>query len=315
MTPELVKETRRLLPGVDLRKAWGFTELGGMATQGQATPDRRVGRPVANTRVYVLDNDLQPVPIGAIGELCVAAAHLARGYLDRPELTAARFLTDPFQLPDKVPLYRTGDLGRLNWDGTIDFLGRRDHQVKVRGYRVHLGEVEAALLSHAGIAEAAVVLQATEEHERLLAYVARKPSSQVPEAELRAHLSQRLPQYMVPAFISFLTSLPLTDSGKIDRQALPAPVTEPSMTPEYSAARDDIERFLVHVWSASLGLPSLGIHDHFLELGGDSIFAVHVVAQVWDELKIELPVMALFEYPTIAQLAAVISERLRATTA
>jgi len=256
-----------------------------------------IGRPVHDTRAYVLDPWLERLPVGVPGELCLAGAGLARGYLGRPELTAERFVPDPFSEEPGARMYRTGDLARLRSDGELDYLGRLDHQVKIRGFRIELGEVEAALARQPGV-ESAVVLAREDVpgDKRLVAYVVGEA------ADLREALLRELPEPMVPSAFVFLEELPLTPHGKVDRRALPAP--EASHEAEISLERSPAEELLAGIWSALLRVSAIGPRDNFFDLGGHSLLATQVVSRVREVFGVELPLRALFETPTLAALAA-----------
>jgi amino acid adenylation domain-containing protein len=267
-----------------------------------------IGRPIANTRVYVLDDGFRPQPVGVPGELYVAGAGVARGYLDRPGLTAERFLPDPFSSRPGARLYRTGDRARWRADGTLEYLGRLDAQVKVRGFRIEPGEVEAALAAHPGIREAAVVAREDAPGDRrLVAYVVAGQGAAPDAAELRAHLAGRLPVYMVPGAFVVLESLPLTPSGKLDRRALPAPEQGPAED-QYVAPRTPIEETLAGIWREVLGLERVGVRDRFFELGGHSLLATRVVSRIRGAFGVELTVRAMFEHPTVEGLAGLLSK-------
>jgi amino acid adenylation domain-containing protein len=257
-----------------------------------------IGVPLPNCCVYVLDERMQPVPIGDAGELYVGGLGLARGYFNQPALTAERFVANPFG-PWGSRLYRTGDRVRWRADGVLEFVGRLDRQVKIRGQRVELGEIEAVLLEHAAVATAAVVLR----DHRLVAYlVARK--GPVPAAELRRHLSERLPEAMVPAAFVWLRALPLTVSGKLDRRALP----EPHWAGEsaYHPPRGPVEERLARLWQELLGVPRVGRQDSFFELGGDSLLAVRLFSEIRRLTGHDLPLAALFRFGTVENLAALL---------
>jgi amino acid adenylation domain-containing protein/FkbM family methyltransferase len=269
-----------------------------------------IGRPVANTRVYVLDESMELVPEGVAGELYIGGDGLARGYLNRGDLTAERFVPDPFSGEVGARLYKTGDLVRYLPGGEIEFLGRLDHQVKLRGYRIELGEVEAALVGLEGI-EAAVVLAREDEpgQKRLVAYVTpeRGASGESSVAEafsaLRAALQTRLPEYMVPAQFVMLDSLPLTPNGKLDRKALPAPAGALASDDAYLAPRNQTEELLAGFWAELLGLERVGVRDNFFELGGHSLLATQFMSRVRRAFRVELPLRLLFERPTVESLA------------
>ena len=311
MVPALAARALAAAPDLALHNSYGPTENGIYTTvhrvgrsSGRASVP--IGRPVAGTRVAIVDRDLRPVPLGAAGELVTGGAGLARGYHRRPAATAERFIPDSF--PDGVGggrLYRTGDLARWLPDGTLDFLGRADRQVKVRGFRVEPGEVEAALLGHPAVAAAAVVLR----DGRLTAYVvgAGADGPRSPEgAALRAFLAERLPDFMVPALVVPLDALPLTPRGKLDRAALPDPRAALAVAEgaEEAPPSSAVEAVLLAVFREVLGVERIGVHDRFFDLGGDSILALRAIARAAEE-GIELGPRQLFEHPTIASLARV----------
>ncbi|MES2939619.1 MAG: non-ribosomal peptide synthase/polyketide synthase [Pseudomonadota bacterium] len=255
-----------------------------------------VGRPVANTRIYLLDAHGQPVPIGVVGELYIAGDGVARGYLNRPELTAERFLQDPFA---GGRMYRTGDLARYLPDGNIEFLGRNDFQVKVRGFRIELGEIEARLAQISGVREAAVLAREdTPGDKRLVAYVVANADVQV--SELRAQLCGVLPEYMVPAAFVQLDALPLTPNGKLDRRALPAPDALAYAQQAYEPPEGETETALAALWSELLDLPRVGRHDDFFALGGHSLLAMRLLSRLRTDLGVELPLSQLFEHPQLS---------------
>jgi amino acid adenylation domain-containing protein len=270
-----------------------------------------VGRPLPDLALRVLDRHLRQVPIGVPGEICIGGAGLARGYLGRPGETAARFVPDPWQSIGRggepgSRLYRSGDLGRLRGDGDLEVLGRIDHQVKVRGFRIELGEVEAALLTHPGIRESAAAALESPDGEgerRLVAWVVPR-GEEVPAAELRAFLKERLPEPMVPASIVALSALPLTAHGKLDRRALPAPGRAPALRERaFTPPRTPVERAIAASWAAVLDLPRIGLDDDFFALGGDSIRGIQVRVRA-EELGVRFTLEQLFRYPTLRELAA-----------
>lgn len=267
-----------------------------------------IGRPNANNRVYVLDSHMQPVPIGVAGELCLGGVAVGRGYWSRPDLTAAKFLPDPYSGVAGARVYRTGDLGRFLHDGTLEFLGRADQQVKVRGFRIELGEIEAALLEAAAIKEAAVVFREDSSGERrLVAYFVVQPDQEVSIMQLREHLGRSLPDYMIPAAFVSMESLPLLPSGKLNQRALPEPGSEKSeLGQDYTPPANDVEKKLTEVWASILGIRQMGIHDNFFALGGDSILSIQIVARA-KEAGLHFNPRQIFQYQTIAELATVTS--------
>ncbi|MFE1961871.1 amino acid adenylation domain-containing protein [Streptomyces sp. NPDC059479] len=277
-----------------------------------------IGRPVAGTRAYVLDADLRPVPAGVPGELCLGGVRLARGYHGRPELTADRFVPDPLGTEPGQRLYRTGDLVRHRPDGTIEFLGRIDHQVKIRGLRIELGEIEAALVRHPAIQEAvAVAAEVAPGDKRLAAYLVARPDSSVPDVgELRSHLGELLPEYMIPSLWVTLPALPLTTSKKVDRKALPDPVlARTDGGREYVAPRDPAEETVAAIWCEVLDMARVGALDDFFALGGHSLLATRVLARIREAFAVDLPLRRLFEATTVAGLAEAVSEAVEAEIA
>ncbi|MGK5520022.1 amino acid adenylation domain-containing protein [Micromonospora sp. URMC 107] len=264
-----------------------------------------IGRPVPGTRAYVVDEHLDPVPVGVPGELLLGGARLARGYLARPGLTADRFVPDPFGDGPGGRLYRTGDLVRYRPDRTIEFLGRIDQQVKIRGFRMELGEIESALAEHPAIRAVAVVARETQPGEKgLVAYLVCRDGAPPSVGELRAHLGERLPDYMVPAQWMVLDALPLTTSKKVDRRALPAPTpvrADPGRA--YEAPRTPLEETVAGIWAAVLEVDRVGVHDDFFDLGGHSLLATRVLAHLRQSFDIDLPLRLLFERTTVADLA------------
>jgi amino acid adenylation domain-containing protein len=294
---------------------WSTAQRLGAAQQPGAGTDLgrghvSIGAPVANTRVYVLDRYLSPVPAGVPGELYIGGAGVARGYLGRPGLSAEKFVPDPFAVEPGARVYRTGDLARWRPDGTLEFLGRNDHQVKVRGYRIELGEIEAVLRQADGVRDCAVAAREDETGDRrLAAYVVGEAEAEA----LRAHVRQGLPEYMVPSAFVFLDALPLTPNGKLDRKALPAPEYAAGAD-RYVAPRTPAEEVLAGIWAEVLRLERVGAEESFFELGGHSLLATRVAARVRAVFGVELPLRAVFERPVLAGLAAEI-ERLRGSGA
>ncbi|MBB4189818.1 amino acid adenylation domain-containing protein, partial [Sinorhizobium terangae] len=276
-----------------------------------------IGRPIANTRVYVLDAHGGPVPFGAVGELYIGGAGVARGYLNRPELTAERFMADPFSDEPGARMYRTGDLARYLPDGNLEFLGRNDDQVKIRGFRIEPGEIAARLSEHAWVREAVVVAHEDRAGDkRLVAYVVCGPEAGSDNEDdgsglagaLRAHVSGRLPDYMVPAAFVRLAALPLTVNGKLDRKALPAPADDAYARNAYEAPQGAVETALAEIWAELLGIERIGRNDNFFELGGHSLLAVQLSSRLPQAVGVEVPLATLFARPVLADLAAGIIE-------
>ncbi|MCG6574248.1 amino acid adenylation domain-containing protein, partial [Pseudomonas sp. AF32] len=269
-----------------------------------------IGRPVANTRIYLLDEQLQPVPVGVAGEIHIGGVCVARGYLNRDDLTAQRFIRDPFAVDGQARLYKTGDLGRYLPDGNIEYLGRNDDQIKIRGFRVELGEIEARLCQHAEVKEAAVVAREDSPGEkRLVAYITVQAADVSVGADgLRAHLQALLPDYMVPAAYVRLEKLPLSPNGKLDRRGLPAPQADAFASRAYEAPQGELENTLARLWADVLGVAQVGRHDHFFELGGHSLLAVKLI-ELMRKAGLGADVRVLFGQPTLAALAAAVGAR------
>jgi amino acid adenylation domain-containing protein len=281
---------------------WAEVVVGGVGAPA-------IGRPVANTQAYVLDGGMRPVPVGVGGELYLGGAGLARGYLDRPELTAERFVPDPFNRTPGGRLYRTGDVVRWRADGELELLGRADSQVKVRGFRVELGEVETVLGQHPGVRECVVIARGEEGSggRGLVAYVVSSGEVAPQAGELRAYLKERLPEYMVPLAFVELQALPLTPNGKVNRRALPAPdETNVSRERAYEGPRTPLEEVLAGIWAEVLEVERVSIHDNFFELGGHSLLLTRLAVRIRETLKVELSIRTLFESTTISELSAVI---------
>ncbi|MCP4660712.1 MAG: amino acid adenylation domain-containing protein, partial [bacterium] len=308
---DLVRRTRTLLPEIEIGNLYGPTEATSLVSWAPRLGAGRppIGRPLANTRLHVLDAALRPVPIGVVGELAIGGPGVARGYLRRPELTATRFVPDPhFGNPAGGRLYRTGDLVRALGDGRLEFLGRRDHQIQLRGFRIELGEIESVLSGHESVRECAVVARGEDSGDplsaRLVAYVAA--GDPAPDArELRAFLRRTLPDHMVPSAFVVLEALPLLTSGKVNRGALPEPEVG-GVAEAFAAPGDPSEELIAEIWAAVLGLNRVGTHDNFFELGGHSLLATQIVSRARETFAVELPLPRLFEAPTVAELAAVV---------
>jgi amino acid adenylation domain-containing protein len=265
-----------------------------------------IGRPISNTRIYVLDSHLQVVPIGIYGEIYIGGDGLAEGYLNRPELTAERFIRNPFSDDLDALLYRTGDRARYQPDGNIEFLGRVDNQVKVRGYRIELGEIEAVLNQHPAVKDCVIVARARDlsEEKELVGYIVPNQDSVVLASDLRFLLHQKLPEYMVPTSFVFLNALPLTPNGKVDRSQLPPPDdSRPALEQGVVEPRSEIEELVAQVWREVLKAERVGVYDNFFDLGGHSLLATRVVARLRSNFNVDLPLRKLFEFPTVAGLA------------
>lgn len=277
---------------------------GQVPSQENGSSSPHIGRSIAHTRLYILDNELQPAGIGVPGELFIAGIGMARGYVKRPDLTADKFIPNPFPAESGERMYRTGDFVRWQEDGNIEFLGRKDQQVKVRGYRIELAEVESVLMQHSEVREAVVASGGDAEERRLIGYVVANHGSTLDGEQLRGFLRDRLPTYMVPAVIVMLNELPLNSSGKLDRRALPMP--EPKTNTEaagFCGPQTATEATLVGIWKDVLGLDQVGIHNDFFALGGNSQLSAHLIKCIADAFNVDLPLRMLFEHPTVAAFA------------
>ncbi len=312
-----VEKVLRELPGCRLINGYGPTENTTFTCchtvkrgepLGASVP---IGRPIANTRVFILDRNRQPVPIGVPGELYIGGDGVARDYFRRPELTAEKFVPSPFGGDGEKRLYGTGDRARYRADGTIEFLGRIDDQVKIRGFRIEPGEVEAVLAEHPAVREAVVVVrQDAPGNKRLAAYLVFEGEREPSLRELRSFLKQKLPEYMVPSAFVTMEALPLTPSGKLDRRALPvSEQTRPELDEKLVAPRTPVEEVLARIWAQVLGVGRVGIHDNFFELGGHSLLATQVISRVRLAFPVELSLRLFFEAPTVADLAIAITQR------
>ncbi|MHC5724061.1 MAG: non-ribosomal peptide synthetase, partial [Nostoc sp.] len=269
-----------------------------------------IGRPINNTQIYLLDQDLQPVPIGVSGELHIGGDGLARGYLNRPDLTAEKFIPNSFSDKSAARLYKTGDLARYLPNGNIEYLGRIDHQVKLRGFRIELGEIETRLTQHPSVGEAVVVVREDVPGDKwLVAYVVSEQELTPTISELRSFLKENLPDYMVPTAFVPMKTLPLTPNGKVDRKALPAPDNlRPQLEATYIKPQTDLEKAIATVWQKALKLEKVGIHDNFFELGGHSLLLVQVHNQLRQIFPANLSMLEMFRYPTISSLAEFLNQ-------
>lgn len=314
LPPEVQEQFHRALPDTRLHNLYGPTEASVDVsfwecrnTAGATTVP--IGRPVANTRLYILNDAMEPVPDGVIGELHIGGVQLARGYLGRPDLTAERFVADPFG-PGR--LYATGDLARYRPDGVIEYAGRKDHQIKIRGYRIEIEEIEAVLADHPAVRSCLVVVhEVTSADKRLTAFLTVKDGREAPQDELRAHLLERLPEYMVPAYFVQLDEFPLTANGKVDRKALPAlsdVVQQARAGESHVDPRTGTEEALAQLWARLLELDRVGIHDDFFALGGHSLLVASMATEVQEKWGIPLMLTTVFKNRTVAALAQVIDQ-------
>jgi non-ribosomal peptide synthetase component F len=312
---EWVKRLPALIPGLRVFNHYGPTEttVGVLTYDVNGREEERhgvspLGRPLPNVTAYILDPRGEPVPVGVPGELWLGGAGVARGYLNRPQLTAERFTADP--LAPGGRRYRTGDLARWSPEGVVEFLGRLDHQVKIRGFRIELGEVQAMLARHPAVSDAVVLARGEDDEKRLVAWFATRAGMGLGQAvdldELRSWLREQLPDYMVPAALVPLETLPLTPHGKVDLQALPEPPDD-AQEEEYAPPSSATEATLAEIWSEVLGRDRVGVRTNFFDLGGHSLLATQVVARARDRLGVEVPLRALFEHPTVAGLAAALA--------
>ncbi len=294
--------------------AYGPTEASMWMVGTFLHPDRPVtiGRPIANTRVYLLDKHLRQVPIGIPGELFIGGVCVTRGYLKRPDLTAERFLPDPFSDEAGARMYRTGDLSVYTPTGEIQFLGRLDNQVKIRAFRIELGEIETALAKHPGVKAAVVIVRDDLPSGRgLVGYIVPSQAPAPSTSELRRFLLEKLPDYMVPAAFVMLDAFPLSQAGKADRRALPAPRWDrPELDASFLAPSTSVEKVISDIWASVLAIPQVGIHDNFFELGGHSLLATQIISRMREVFRLDLPIRYIFEHPTIAGLSSLVETEL-----
>jgi amino acid adenylation domain-containing protein len=315
VAPELLAEMLAVWSSADVRVLYGPTEATIICasydvSREEAIDHQMIGRPLPNTMLRILDSTGKLVPIGVDGEICIGGAGLARGYLGRADLTAEKFVVDEYSTCAGARIYRTGDRGRYLPDGNIEFTGRMDEQVKVRGFRIELGEIESVLREHQSVKDAVVTaLEDKGNEKRLGAYVVTAQDAPRNVSELRSHLKERLPEYMIPSAFVYLDALPLTSHGKIDRRALPAPDAErPALAEAFIGPQTTTEKSLASIWTKLLGINRVGSNDNYFELGGDSLLATQLVSQVRRVFEVELPLVDLFQHPTLAELAAAIEE-------
>ena len=314
MLPRLLQDRFHARLNAELQNTYGPTEAAIDVTYwvcergAEVWSDRLsvpIGRPIANIRIYVLDVHLQPVPVGVSGELHLGGIGLARGYVNSPDLTSEKFIPNPFSEEPGACLYKTGDLVRYLPDGNIEFLGRIDQQVKIRGYRIEVGEIEKILDQHPAVKE--TVLLAREDasgDKRLVAYTVLRSAQTLEVTEARSFLKEKLPAYMVPSEFVFLDRLPLTSNGKIDRKALPAPdQRRPELEKAYVAPRTPVEEMIAEIWAEVLKVHTVGVHDNFFDLGGHSLLATQIISRLREAFRVDLPLRALFEDPTVVSLA------------
>jgi non-ribosomal peptide synthetase component E (peptide arylation enzyme)/aryl carrier-like protein len=298
--------------GAEVWNLYGPTETTIWSTLHRLEPGEGpvpIGRPIANTQIYVLDNRFEPAPLGAIGELFIGGDGVARGYLDRSDLTASRFLVDPFREGNRM--YRTGDLARLLPGGLIEYLGRADAQVKVRGFRIELGEIETVLERQPGVRQAVVIVREDAPgDQRLTAYVVALERDSVTPDELREALAAKLPDYMIPAAYVFLDTFPLTPNRKVDRKALPVPkASAATRSANYVPPRTNSEKQVAAIWELLLNSQNVGVTENFFDLGGHSLLVIRLQARLRQQFGWEPSLIELFQYPTIASIAKLMDSR------
>uniref|UniRef100_UPI002B1CBE23 non-ribosomal peptide synthetase n=1 Tax=Massilia phyllosphaerae TaxID=3106034 RepID=UPI002B1CBE23 len=310
---KLLEQFKQSLPHTDLHNLYGPTEAAIDVTYWPAElrPDKKVliGHPIANTKIYILDSKLQVLPVGLTGEIFIGGVQIARGYLNRSDLTAERFIPDPFSAVTGARMYRTGDLGRYLADGNIEYLGRNDFQVKIRGFRIELGEIEARLAACDGVREAIVIAREDQPGDkRLVAYVVPQPGREISAAVLRAELATTLADYMLPGAFVSLDTLPLTPNGKLDRNALPAPDQAAIVVRAYEAPQGPTEQAIAEIWQDLLGIERIGRHDHFFELGGHSLMVLRAINKISEATGIRLDTKIAFIHPTLSSFAGEIKK-------
>ncbi|MDJ0838008.1 MAG: amino acid adenylation domain-containing protein [Acidobacteriota bacterium] len=299
-------------PGRRFYNAYGPAEgsvwCSGSFVEGSQRP--HIGRSIANARIYLVDPHCRPVPIGVLGELLIGGFQVTRGYLGRPEVTAQAYIPDPFSGESGSRVYKTGDLARYLPDGNIEFVGRVDHQIKIRGIRIELGEIEAVLGNHPDIRENVVLAREdTPGEKRLCAYIVCQDNHVLNTTEIYTYLREKLPENMIPSTFILMRELPLTPNGKLDRKALPAPdSSRPNLADKYIAPSSPLEKVMAQIWREILGYDEIGVHDNFFELGGHSLFATQAISRINETLLVNLLIVNLFDMPTIAELATVVKD-------
>jgi acyl-coenzyme A synthetase/AMP-(fatty) acid ligase/acyl carrier protein len=307
-TEALAKELEQIIPG-QIHNMYGPTETtvwSATHTLAEVNGVVPLGRPIANTELYVLDSNQQPVPVGMAGELYIGGQGVTRGYLNRPELTQSRFIPHPFSGDSNARLYRTGDLVRYRKNGNLDFLGRIDFQVKIRGHRIELGEIETILSRQVAVQEAVIIVREDiPGDKRLVAYIRPQPGQQPSHITMREYLLSHVPEYMVPSNFVVLETFPLTPNHKVDRKALPAhklaPVTGDTVST--MIPQNHVEQTLIEMWQKVLQISTVGTQDNFFDLGGNSLVAVRLIGEIRSIFNVDLPLITLFQSPTIIEIS------------
>jgi acyl-coenzyme A synthetase/AMP-(fatty) acid ligase/acyl carrier protein len=308
LMPEILEPWKKAYPACKLINMYGITETTVHVTYKEITADEIrtnksiIGDPIPTLSCYVLDQDLKPVTVGVVGELCVGGAGVARGYHNRPELTADKFVANPFKANEKI--YRSGDFARILPNGEIEYIGRKDEQVKIRGHRIEIGEIEAALLKLPEIEDSVVLATKNEQEEyELSAYVISDNPDSFSIADMREKLKVQIPAYMVPSFYVALAEFPLTSNGKLDKKALPSPKSSGASVTEYVAPRNDLDERTITIWESILNREKIGIQDNFFDLGGHSLKATRVLTKIQEEFGVRIDLKNLFIAPTIEHLS------------
>ena len=318
------KKCLESLPNARLTNLYGPTEAAVDVSWWDCTADASadrvpIGRPISNLRLYVLDARQQPVPLGVAGEIYIGGIGVGRGYLHQPERTAEKFIADVFHPSTQGRLYKTGDVGRWRSDGALEYLGRNDHQVKIRGFRIELGEIESNLRAHGDVKDVVVIAREPIGGEKyLVAYVVPRESGapeSVSTGNLREYLKSKLPEHMVPTAFVFLTQMPLSPNGKLDRRALPDPELAARVAADFEPPCNQIEEILCGIWTKLLRAERIGRRDNFFRMGGHSLLAARLVAHVNSALEVDLPLQVVFERPTIEELGGYIIEEIAAELA